>query len=628
MKKSLEILTPDQKKNDERIDMVLEQISNLIKGDYKARISLNGEKDKIASICAALNNLATDLDNQRTDKSDDKNRLDSITDVLLEYTVSNFSRKAVISDKGDEIDSVSAGLNVLGEELEFAISSQKKYSDDLERINTLLSQSNEKIRTIFDNAPDAIIATNLDHKITEWNKAAEAMYKYTREEIIGRSIDDIIQSEHILPLTRKKAEEEMKKTGLWKEELYQASPRKEKMTVLSSTSLLKDGNGIALGYLEVNRDITEIRKTEKQLGEIDKLYHLLVNEVADYAIILLDTKGNIVSWNKGAEKIKGYTEDEIIGKHFSVFYTDEEKEKGIPLAAMEATKREKKYVCEGWRVRKDKSLFWADVVITELVDAEGNLKGFVKITRDLTERKKAENEILKRTEELKRSNAELEQFAYVASHDLQEPLRMITSYVQLIEKHYKDKLDKDANDFIHFAVDGANRMQTLIYSLLDYSRINRIKPFESIDLDDVLQEVMKDLSVSIKESKAKIIWDKLPEIYGDKVLIGQLFFNLIANAIKFKGDRTPEINISYKKLNGNYVFAVKDNGIGIKKEYCEKIFVIFQRLHSKDKYPGTGIGLAICKKIVERHEGKIWVESELNKGSTFYFTIKTDLRQK
>ncbi|HWY12346.1 MAG TPA: PAS domain S-box protein, partial [Bacteroidia bacterium] len=259
MKKSLEILTPDQKKNDERIDMVLEQISNLIKGDYKARISLNGEKDKIASICAALNNLATDLDNQRTDKSDDKNRLDSITDVLLEYTVSNFSRKAVISDKGDEIDSVSAGLNVLGEELEFAISSQKKYSDDLERINTLLSQSNEKIRTIFDNAPDAIIATNLDHKITEWNKAAEAMYKYTREEIIGRSIDDIIQSEHILPLTRKKAEEEMKKTGLWKEELYQASPRKEKMTVLSSTSLLKDGNGIALGYLEVNRDITEIR---------------------------------------------------------------------------------------------------------------------------------------------------------------------------------------------------------------------------------------------------------------------------------------------------------------------------------------------------------------------------------
>ncbi len=628
MKKSLEILSPDQKKNEERINMVLEQISHLIKGNYKARIPLNGEKDNVASVCAGLNKLAADLENKRTDKSDDKSRLDSIADVLLEYSVSNFSRKAVISDKGDEIDSVSAGLNVLGEELEFAISSQKKYSDDLERINALLSQSNEKIRTIFENAPDAIIATNLNNKITEWNKAAEAMYKYSRDEVLGRSINDIIQSEHILPLTRKKAEEELKKTGLWKEELYQASPRKEKMTGLSSTSLLKDENGIALGYLGVNRDITEIRKTEKQLGEIDKLYHLLVNEVADYAIILLDTKGIIVSWNKGAEKIKGYTEEEIIGKHFSVFYTDEEKEKGIPLAALETTKREKKYACEGWRVRKNKNLFWADVVITELVDEEGNLKGFVKITRDLTERKKAENEILKRTEELKRSNAELEQFAYVASHDLQEPLRMITSYVQLIEKHYKDKLDKDANDFIHFAVDGANRMQTLIYSLLDYSRINRVKPFESIDLDDVLKEVMKDLSVSIKESQAKITWGKLPEIYGDKVLIGQLFFNLIANAIKFKGDRTPEIDISYKIENGKYVFAVKDNGIGIKKEYAEKIFVIFQRLHSKDKYPGTGIGLAICKKIVERHEGEIWVESELNKGSTFYFTIKTDLRQK
>ena len=250
----------------------------------------------------------------------------------------------------------------------------------------------------------------------------------------------------------------------------------------------------------------------------------------------------------------------------------------------------------------------------------------MKITRDLTEKKNAQEELVQKTEELKRSNTELEQFAYVASHDLQEPLRMITSYVQLLEKRYKDKLDDDANEFINYAVDGANRMQTLIYSLLEYSRINRIKPFTKIDLDDALHEVINDLSVSIKETNAKISWGVMPVIYGDTVLIGQLFFNLIANALKFKGERPPVIEISCQKQNNDYLFSVKDNGIGIKKEYAEKIFVIFQRLHSKEKYPGTGIGLAVCKKIVERHEGTIWINSEPNVGTTFYFTIKTDLK--
>jgi signal transduction histidine kinase len=238
----------------------------------------------------------------------------------------------------------------------------------------------------------------------------------------------------------------------------------------------------------------------------------------------------------------------------------------------------------------------------------------------------ANNLLLHNAEELKRSNAELEQFAYVASHDLQEPLRMITSYVQLLEKRYKPKLDGDAIDFINYAVDGANRMQTLIYSLLEYSRINRVKPFEPVDINDILIEVMKDLSMAIEENKVEIKFDKLPVVFGDKVLLGQLFFNLIGNAIKFKGKDPIKINITGEKRGDEYLFCVKDNGIGIQKEYLEKIFVIFQRLHTKDKYPGTGIGLAICKKIVERHGGRIWVESKLNEGSSFYFTIKVDIK--
>ncbi|MDP1746333.1 MAG: ATP-binding protein, partial [Bacteroidota bacterium] len=209
-----------------------------------------------------------------------------------------------------------------------------------------------------------------------------------------------------------------------------------------------------------------------------------------------------------------------------------------------------------------------------------------------------------------------------ASHDLQEPLRMVTSYLQLLENRYKDKLDQDAKDFISFAVDGSNRMRSLIHSLLEYSRINRVKAFEIIDVNILLKEVLENLSTAIKENKATIKINDLPKINGDPILINQLFQNLIQNAIKFKNTRNPEIDISCKEEKDEYIFSVKDNGIGIQKEYIDKIFIIFKRLHSKEEYPGTGMGLAICKKIVERHGGKIWVESEFGKGSTFYFTIK------
>ena len=249
-----------------------------------------------------------------------------------------------------------------------------------------------------------------------------------------------------------------------------------------------------------------------------------------------------------------------------------------------------------------------------------------KMTDDLEEninqRIQIENELKQKTIELMRSNNELEQFAYVASHDLQEPLRMVTSYVQLLEERYKDKLDTDAAEFIAFAVDGTDRMRNLIHSLLEYSRVNKIRPYESIKLDHLVDNVLQDLKNKIQDTNAKIKVDKLPTIYGDPFLIAQLFQNLISNSIKFNDTLNPEIHITGKKVNDEYLFSIKDNGIGISKEYSDKIFVIFQRLHTKEKYPGTGIGLAICKKIVEQHGGKIWLESKLGEGTNFYFTIK------
>ena len=241
---------------------------------------------------------------------------------------------------------------------------------------------------------------------------------------------------------------------------------------------------------------------------------------------------------------------------------------------------------------------------------------------EVAERKRAEIELNLRSQELARSNAELGQFAYVASHDLQEPLRMVVSYLQLVDTRYRERLDADAREFIAFAVDGAKRMQVLINDLLAYSRIGtQGQPFQPTDCEAVLQAALRNLQIAIRESGAQITHDPLPTVRGDATQLVQLFQNLVGNALKFRRDGPPRIHIRAEPGDGLWCLSVQDNGIGIESQYFDRIFVLFQRLHGRSTYSGTGIGLAICKKIAERHGGTIWVESELGKGSTFRFTI-------
>ena len=253
------------------------------------------------------------------------------------------------------------------------------------------------------------------------------------------------------------------------------------------------------------------------------------------------------------------------------------------------------------------------------------------VAKNITDKKEADQRLNKLNDELESrakaladSNAELEQFAYVASHDLQEPLRMISSFLSQIEKKYNDKLDDKGRQYIHFAVDGAQRMRSIILDLLEYSRVGRVETeYSDFNLGEVVNEVIQLYKAQLSETQGKISYSKLPEIRAIRVPIRQLLQNLIGNALKFRAkDRPPEIQISAKELKSFWEIKVKDNGIGISPDYSDRVFIIFQRLHTKQEYEGSGMGLAICKKIIEKHGGKIWVESNPGKGSTFHFTIK------
>ncbi|MDP4190962.1 MAG: ATP-binding protein, partial [Bacteroidota bacterium] len=348
--------------------------------------------------------------------------------------------------------------------------------------------------------------------------------------------------------------------------------------------------------------------------------------------------------NQAAEKMFGYSKEEMIGQNAAIRHIDEDSYLQFHSSVLESYSKDGHFEAEYQMRRKDGTIFPCENYVTPIYNDNGELIISVSIVRDITERKlseerlKAQNaEIMEEIEErkkieenlkntlenLERTNKELGQFAYVASHDLQEPLRMVSTFTTLLERRYGNILDENAKEYMNFVVEGAKRMQMLIRELLFYSKIsNKEKVVEEVDCSSVLNTAINNLNAQISESSAKILYNDLPTIKADSLLITQLFQNLISNAIKFRRNGvTPEVNICCKEEENHFLFSVKDNGIGIEPEYFGKIFVIFQRLHLRDEYPGTGIGLAICKKIVEQHGGEIWVESFIGQGSIFYFTI-------
>jgi PAS domain S-box-containing protein len=363
------------------------------------------------------------------------------------------------------------------------------------------------------------------------------------------------------------------------------------------------------------------------------LWDKMINEIKDYAFILLDTEGDIVNWNTGAQTLKGYSTGEIIGKNFSIFYTDEDKARNLPSRLINEALTNGRALDEGWRVRKDKTLFWASVVMTAIHDDSGAVIGVSKVTRDLTEKKHAEDILRAKNKELERINQELGSFAYIASHDLQEPLRKIQTFTSRILELEKGKFSEKGMDFFSRLQNAAQRMETLIQDLLLYSRTTTSElKFEPIDLNELIVQIKADLELVINEKKADIRCERLPVLNAVRFQMQQLFLNLASNSLKFsKAGVKPEIKIQYKIITGSDIEAIgqdpawkyhyirfSDNGIGFDPEYRYKIFEIFQRLHGKAEYSGTGIGLAICKKIMDNHHGFIAADSEPDQGAVFH----------
>lgn len=504
-----------------------------------------------------------------------------------------------------------------------------------------LHRSEEVHRLMIENVRDyAIFLLDSTGHIRTWNEGARRIKGYSADEIIGKHFSTFYTREDLETEKPRRELEIAVATGKYEEEGWRV--KKDGSLFWGNiviTALFNEQNQL-VGFSKVTRDLTERRQAQEQLRQSEERYRMLVEQVSDYGIFMMDEKGRIISWNEGAEKINGYTAAEIVGRHFSIFYPEEDILNGKPGYELRVAKAMGKYEEEGWRLRKDGSRFWANIVITALFDDRGFHIGFSKVTRDLTERKEAERALRESydryrqlTETLSATNAELsyinqelEQFTSVASHDLQEPIRTIKSFLMLMDA----KLDRGEYDelktYISKSVAAAQRMRELIQNLLQYSQIDKSELVqEPVDVLELLQAAQQNLKSAIASSGAELTVDsEVKSIWGDRVQLLQLVQNLLSNAIKFTDQKRPRIHISCTDEGGQARFAITDNGIGIAEGDLEKVFEIFRRLNTERNYPGTGIGLAICKKIVERHQGHIWPESQPGKGTTFYFTIRKE----
>jgi PAS domain S-box-containing protein len=526
--------------------------------------------------------------------------------------------------------------------------------DDKERREA--EESSKRMAAIVDSSDDAIVSETVKGMITAWNRAAEKLFGYEAHEIVGHSIG------MLMPAERAHEQEEILATiarGESVKHLETVRLRKdgEKIDVSVTISPIRDATGVVVGASKIARDITQqnrdrrsaeerlVAQTQELSGSRDalekqtRMLQLVLDSMGE-GLVATDEAGHFLIWNDSAKKLVGQCPTDLSAEQWTAHYdcyqddgTTPVPTERLPLVrAMRGESSQAQMMIRRPGGRPDVLL---EFIGRPMKDDTGKLCGGVIAFRDVTKRKADEREIrqgeqdlARKVDELARSNADLQQFAYIASHDLQEPLRMVAAYTELLRERYQGRLDEDADKFIGYACEGALRMQTLIRDLLAFSRVGRnCDTCERVDCNVAAEEVLLSLQAAIRESGAQVTHGDLPALFANRSQVVQILQNLIGNAIKFRGTEAPVISVQAERKGLEWVFSVADNGIGIAPEQAENVFVVFQRLHSRAEYPGNGIGLAICKKIVEHCGGKIWVDAQSSHGSVFKFSWPMRVRE-
>lgn len=481
----------------------------------------------------------------------------------------------------------------------------------------------QSLQLLFEHSSQCIILLDPTGIVLEMNQAALDCAGLTRAEVVQFPFWEM-RWWSITPQTQQQIQAAIAEAQQGHSIAYEIDVLAAENQVATLELLLKpvtDMTGQVIMLIAEGRDITEPKRARAAREQMEDR----IRDAFDYATIgmaLLTPDGRWLKVNQALCDMVGYTEAELLTMNFQSITHPDDLEKNLHHASQLLGGAIRNYEMEKRYIHKRGHIVWVSLSVSLVRDAQGTPLYTVAQTQDITQRKRTERELERQTSELTRSNAELEQFAYVASHDLQEPLRKVASYTTLLARRYKGQLDPGADKYIDYIVDGATRMQNLISDLLTYSRVGREQlVMEPVQLSEIVEQVLSDIGATVRESQAVITYDALPTIAVNRQQIGQVLQNLIANALKFHGHAPPCIHITAELRSDTWVIGVRDNGIGIEPQYAERIFAVFQRLHSRTEYPGTGIGLAICKKIVERHGGTIWMDSEPGQGSTFYFSL-------
>jgi PAS domain S-box-containing protein len=490
-------------------------------------------------------------------------------------------------------------------------------------------ESAAKYRGLLEAAPDAMVVVNQAGEIVLVNGQVEKQFGYRRDELVGQKVKNIIPEGFaerlIADATRSTADALAQHIGAG----IELSGRRKDGTefpIELMLSPLESAEGILV--TAAIRNITLRKDAEKHLVQMESRYRGLL-EAAPDAMVVVNQAGEIVLVNVQVEKQFGYRRDELVGQKVKNIIPEGFAERLIADATRSTADALAQHIGAGIELsgrRKDGTEFPIEIMLSPLASAEGIL--VTAAIRNISARKKSEKELEVANQVLEESNLELKQFAYVASHDLQSPLRSITGFLQLLQQEYQGKLDEQAQDWIRRTVRAVARMQTLIRDLLSYSRVDaRSGPLTQIPFLDIVNDALILLESSIRDSGGQVTWGELPIVMGDRSQLVQLLQNLIGNGLAYRSDKPPDIHISAKRSGKDWIFSVRDNGIGIDPKHYDQIFEIFKRLHSQKDHPGTGIGLAVCRRVVNRHGGKIWVESEPGHGSTFHFTIPEGTEQ-